>query len=165
MVEVGLILNISQTVAILVGVILALMELRHVRQTRDMELETRQAQLFMQLYDRFSQAEFAEDVHNMYLNWKWTDPDDFFKKYGPEVNSEVFSRLIALGNFFRGVGVLLNRGLIDRRLVDDLLHSPVVMYWEKMEPVAKEYRVRYKLPRALEFIDHLYSELKKEETR
>lgn len=42
-----------QTAAIVAGIALALVELRHMREQRKTEMDTRQAQLFMQIYESF----------------------------------------------------------------------------------------------------------------
>jgi hypothetical protein len=122
-------------------------------------LETRRAQLFMPLYAYYSQTEFPRNLHNIYVKWKWTDPEDFFEKYGPEANMDAWSQVQSMGNYFRGVGVLLKDELVERRMVYDLLYSPIVMYWEKIESIAKEYRVKYNQPKAFMYIDFLYNEM------
>ncbi|MCX6654088.1 MAG: hypothetical protein NTY03_03080, partial [Candidatus Bathyarchaeota archaeon] len=54
-------------------------------------LQTRQAQLFMHLYDRMSQPELSSIINNIRYNLKWSDPDDFWRKYGAETNLEEYS--------------------------------------------------------------------------
>jgi hypothetical protein len=133
------------------------------RNTR-ITLETRRAQLFMPLYAYYDQTEFPAKLHNIYVKWKWDDPKDFFEKYGPEVDMDAWSQVQSMGNYFRGVGVLLKDKLVDRRMVYDLLYSPIMMYWEKIEPIAKEYRVKYNQPKSFMYLDYLYNEMTKIES-
>jgi len=131
MVEFGLMFNLAQTGAILVGVALAVMELRHMRQTRETELETRQAQLFKQIYDRFESSEFQRNDY-LFTQWEWEDFEDFRERYG---DAESYSIHSSIGTFYEGIGVLVNRGLIDVEFVDDLMSGCILRYWEKIKPV------------------------------
>jgi hypothetical protein len=81
-------------------------------------LETRQAELLMQLYDRYNDTEFRK-AYNKVLYTQWADYDDFNAKYGPE--SDVRIALETINAFFEGVGVLVKRGLLDILYVEDLL--------------------------------------------
>ena len=154
----------SAAIATVVGVRSYIVLNKRAQETRDRELETRQAQLFMPLYAYYSQTEFPRNLHNIYVKWKWTDPEDFFEKYGPEADMDAWSQVQSMGNYFRGVGVLLKDGLVDSRMVYDLLYSPITMYWDKIESIAKEYRVKYNQPESFMFIDYLYNEMMKIES-
>ena len=154
----------SAAIATVVGVRSYIVSNKRAQETRDRELETRQAQLFMPLYAYYSQTEFPRNLHNIYVKWKWTDPEDFFEKYGPEADMDAWSQVQSMGNYFRGVGVLLKDGLVDGRMVYDLLYSPITMYWDKIESIAMEYRVRYNQPESFMYIDYLYNEMTKIES-
>jgi len=58
MVEASLVIY-AEIGVLVIGVIIALQQLRDIKQTRKTELETRQAQLFMQKYNRFNSKAFA----------------------------------------------------------------------------------------------------------
>ena len=124
-------------------------------------LQTRQAQLFMHLYDRMSQPELSAIINNLRYNQKWSDSDDFWRKYGAETNIDEYSRIASAGNYFKGIGVLLKKGLIDGRFVYDLLFSPLKVYWERMGPVIVERRRVTNNPNLFAFVDYLYDEMLK----
>jgi len=124
-------------------------------------LQTRQAQLFMQLYDRMSQPELSAIINNIRYNLKWSDPEDFWRKYGAETNIDEYSRIASAGNYFKGIGVLLKKGLIDRMFIYDLLSSPLKVYWERMGPVILERRRVTSNPNLFAFVDYLYDEMVK----
>jgi len=149
-------LNLAQTGAILVGVALTVMDLRHMRQTRDTELETRQAQLFMQIYDRFESSEFQRNDY-LFMQWEWGDFEDFRERYG---DAESYSIHSSIGTFYEGIGVLMNRGLIDVELVDDLMSGCILRYWEKIKPVNDMWRERYRWPQSYEWLEYLYGRIK-----
>jgi len=73
MVEALLIYGAIQTIGVLIGVMIAALEIRHMRQAKDMELETRQAQLFMQIYNTFNSKAFVSQLNDLRYRWKFTD--------------------------------------------------------------------------------------------
>ncbi len=124
-------------------------------------LQTRQAQLFMQIYDRMSQPELSAIINNIRYNLKWSDSEDFWRKYGAETNIDEYSRIASAGNYFKGIGVLLKKGLIDQMFIYDLLSSPLKAYWERMGPVILERRRVTNNPNLFAFVDYLYDEMVK----
>ena len=132
---------------------------------QQLTLETRQTQLFMQLYDRMSQPELSATINDLRYNMKWTDPDDFWRKYGAETNITEYSRIASAANYFKGIGVLHRKGLIDSTFIYDLLSSPLKLFWEKMGPVIIERRRATNNPNLFAFVDYLYDEMMKVETK
>jgi len=126
------------------------------QKTQEQALETRQAQLFMYIYDKWSSREYI-DVRNEYATWEWTDYDDFMQKYGNNVEaSAIFSQAATM---FEGIGVLIKRKLIDPSMVDDLMSGATLMGWEEFGSVVKERRVRENKPYYFEFWEYLYDEV------
>jgi len=158
MVEVETISIVIASIGVLVGVTISIMELKNI-------VKARQAELFMNLYDHYNDAEFVRRWGTVIYQFDWKDFDDWKKKYGPETNIEAYSSFAALGNYFKGVGVLLNKKLIDMSLVENLISPAALRYWEKYEPVIKGFREHYKFPEAWNWVEYLYSELKKRETQ
>jgi len=56
------------------------------QETRDRDLDTRQAQLLMQIYDRVNNRDFTRDWGETNYFWKWDDYNDYFKKYGANLD-------------------------------------------------------------------------------
>jgi hypothetical protein len=103
--------------------------------------ETRQTQLFMQLYDTYSSQEFRVR-HSTIIQQKWVDYNDFMEKYGSENNVEAWTSWLSIGAFFNGVGVLVKRGKIDIDIVEELLANAVLIAWVRMEPIILGWRER-----------------------
>lgn len=135
MVSIETVSIVIAAVSIVAGVYLSL-------QSRKQELQTRQAELFMSLYNRWSSRVFRENTQDLLLNWTWADYDDFMAKYGP-LSLRNLSRWTTVVTFFEGVGVLVEQDLIDLRLVDRLLRNSIVGVWEKLEPIIVEYRKNF----------------------
>jgi hypothetical protein len=68
-----------------------------------------------------------------------------------------------VGNYFKGVGVLVKEKMIDVRLVEKLMGELFLRYWEKCEPIVKEFRKDYKFMKAWESAEYLYDKLKERE--
>jgi hypothetical protein len=98
------------------------------------------------------------------FNWTWKNYEDWREKYGPQ-NIEAYSLWTSVGNYFKGVGVLMDEKLIDVRLVEKLMGEPILHYWEKCGPVIKEFRRDYKFPKSFFWFEHLYNEMKKREQK
>ena len=158
--EISLVFGGIQTAAIVGGIVLALVELRHLREQRKTELETRQTQLFMVLYDVFRNKEFQKDIATIYNIWDWKDYDDFEEKYGRTTHPNEYSSYTSVTNFLNGLGVLVKIRMIDPSLVKQLMGGMFTRYWEKIEPLTKEIRVRRNWPEFDEAAEYLYSVMK-----
>ena len=52
------------------------------QETSDRELETRQAQLLMQIWDKVNNKDFLEDWTETLWSWKWDTYEEYITKYG-----------------------------------------------------------------------------------
>ena len=153
-----------QTVGILVGVYYYISTIRSNQKNQQMQLETRQAQLFMHIFNRFQEVEFRKNFNEI-MTREWKDYDDWDRKYGRYTNptAQAISSSIAL--FFEGLGVLLKRGLLDIDIVGELMSTPVRRYWEKTNPIIIEMRDRSNREGALSSAEYLYDEMMKRDVR
>ena len=123
--------------------------------------KARQAQVYVQLWNKFNSPEFFKRYYD-FLNREWDDYDDWVEKYGKHRVTDIgkFSEAVSLGTYFEGVGVLLKNGYIDIEPVVDLLGTTILGYWGKMGPLMKEFRVRNNNPRAYLYAEYLYDKAK-----
>jgi hypothetical protein len=128
---------------------------KRAEESRKRDLETRQTQLFMQIYDKSTQKEFMQDFIDIIMEWKWTDVNDFETKYMMDVRFQTVS------DYFEGIGVLVKRKLIDPELVDDLMSGWITSFWEKTGSVTLEQRRIHNYPQANEHVEFLYNEVKR----
>ena len=142
---------------LLVGIFYYIMTLQNTKKNQQMQLETRQAQLFMQLYDRWMGTDFKK-LNREVMGMSWTNFDDYLNKIDAE--PEDHDKMRSYGSFFEGIGVLINRNLIDPFMVDDLMSDAILRYWEKYEPILAEVRVRENYPQAGEWAEYLYNVIK-----
>ena len=154
--DVSTILTAVEATGILIGILIAVIQLRNLN-------ETRQTELFMNLYETFRSREFQKQYAEIIFQHTWKDFDDWLEKYGPVTNVEAFSSWISVPAYFEGIGVLLNRKTIDINMVDDMLSTQILLLWEKIEPITKEYRKSAKRPQLWEWFEYLYNKIKKRE--
>lgn len=124
--------------------------------------KTRQAQLFMNIYQHFHQPEFWNQYAEVIFLSDWDDYNDFWSKYGPD-RKENFSQWMSFGTYFTGIAVLLKKKLIDIKLVDDLVGDYVIWVWRKLAPILSEVSERGgEQPKAAYWIEYLYDEIQKQ---
>jgi len=170
-------LSTLQTVGILVGIIYYITIMRNQQRTRELSLraqeltlkaqeqasETRQAQLFMNIYNQsFTSRQFLDALQRV-INLQWKDFDEYlalFDYTNPETRENRLA-MMTLTGFFEGVGVLVKEGLLDIRMVALLMTGPVKSYWEKIVPIVEKYRERDNYPRMVSETEYLYNELMK----
>jgi hypothetical protein len=140
--------------------------LRNAQRTRELSLraqeqalETRQAQLMMQIYGRWSDSDYKRHFHRFQNTMEWTDVDDFIRRYTSDGDLDEFLSFSTVISFYEGIGVLVKRDLIDKYLVDDLLGGDIVQSWEKVSTLVPESRKRG-YPTWLECFELLYNEIK-----
>ena len=151
---------LMQAVGILVGIVIALLQLRDLGKTR-------KADLLMELYATFRSKDFTRDYMEV-LQHSWKEVDDWMEiRAGlPTIkNLEAISLWLSVPLYFEGVGVLLYRKMIDIALVDDLLSSEILVLWESIEPAVKEMRVRMNRPQLFEYCEYLYEQIKRREQK
>jgi hypothetical protein len=147
-------IDLAQLVTISGVVVAAIVGLRQLSNL----VANRQAQLFMQLYDRFSREEFLNEFIEV-MALQWVDFEDYWQKYGLDNNRDATLKIHSVGNFFEGIGVLVKRRLIKIELVDDLMSGSIIRYWEKMMPVIIEQRKKFNWPQAYEWTEYLYNKI------
>lgn len=156
-----------QAAGILVAVVYHIMTLRNTRKNQQMQLETRQAQLFMQLFDRWSDPSFAK----IYGEYRYktcakahNDPSEIckiavralFESFDPDV----WIPIQTLAQYFEGISILVQKKLIDIDMVERLLSGRIVWYWDSTEPFIKYVRERIDDPTMYREIEILADEMK-----
>jgi hypothetical protein len=107
-------------------------------------IQTRQAQLFMQVYSKWQDKEFNKSKH-----WVITYPIDSYEDY-EEIwrDEDEASTFRVVGTFLEGLGVLVKRGLVDKGFVDDMMSGDIIGFWEKYGDVVREEQRRMNYPQA-----------------
>lgn len=150
MLDIPSISAIIAAVGVLIGVVLTVLEVRNL-------VETRQTDLVIRLYSTFGSEEL-QDAWEKTQTREYKDFNAYKTEYGLREVNEV-------GWFFEGVGVLLHRRLIDIGVVDDLFSSPVKRAWERLKPIAEGERNQTQRPQIWEWFEYLYNEMQSREQK
>jgi len=154
-------ISLLTLISLTIGVIYHIMTLRNTRKNQDMQLETRQAQLFMQIYQGMSSPEFYIRNDEL-LKMEWEDFDDYYRKYGSANNPEAYALRCSMWYRLNGVGLLVKAGLIDVDRVYDLMRSTILWQWEKWGDIIIRIREQWNNPEYLDGFEFIANEMVKE---
>lgn len=151
MVDANFVLNLVETVGILVGVTIGIIEIRNIRETRRYEA----ADQFLQ----YSTGMQATDAWISFLNNRdFSSYEEWSEKYGPRANPEAASYLYNQWFYFNALGKHVKRGYIE---LDEALTylSPILIIpiWEKSKPLFEHWRKRYNYPTMFDDFEYLYN--------
>ena len=149
--------SISAIVAaagVIVGVILTIQELRHLRAQRQTDLVMR---LWQQSCNEENVRAWLRLTSADYQNF-----DGFVKKYGhPFSENPVPVAFGMTARFFEGVGIAVHRKIVDIDLVRDFWD--VGMEWKKVKPIAEGLRKEFGISGVFEWFEYLFNETEKRE--
>ncbi len=138
------ILAVITPLAVAVGVIIALLQLRN-------QYRLRQIDTVMRLYSHFGDESFVRHF-NRVTNWNYTTYEDYLERR----TEDDYISLTVVTVFFEAMGLLLKRKLAPIDLIDDLLSGPILLAWPKAEPIWIGFRKQYGVPAAAEWFEYLH---------
>ena len=158
----------AQTVSIIfagvsigVAAIYYTLTLRNTQRAQQLQLETRQAQLFMNIYNQsFTNPYYLESTGRI-LDNAWSSYEEFksIYHYGENKDPEFCKAYDLVCGFFEGVGVLVKENLLDIRLVALLISTQTRSFWELNQLIIDEFREDLNAPRIWSEFEYLYNEL------
>src|SRR3989304_8199179 len=135
--------------AVTVGVIIALLQLRN--QNRLRQIDT-----VMRLFSSFGQESFLHHYRRV-TTWKY----DTYKAFQKEAGEEDHMSLMVVSVFFENMGLLYKRKLASLELLDDLLSGPIISAWRKVKPIWVGRRAEYNQPQWSEWFELLSEDMAK----
>jgi hypothetical protein len=161
MVDLVLIETVSYIIGALgvfVAAVFYVLNLRISQRSMKQTLETRQAQMFMNIYDKTTTKEYRQAwmkfVRAPFSNW--TEYNKLFNE-----DEEFKEAYWFTTNFYEGVGVLVREGLLPIRMVALLICGPTRRYFEKVMLFLEEGRKATGFNRWYSEGEYLYVELLK----
>lgn len=130
---------------VLVGVILTVLELRHLVKQRKTDLVTN-------LYSIYSSEAFQKEWHT-FMTEELGDLKTYQEKFAVEFPPSAV--------FFNEVGILLEKGLIDVDLVNSLFGGVIPRYWKKLQPFLENCRREINQPKLGRGLEYLGNEIQK----
>ena len=117
----------------------------------------RQTDLVMRLYSTFGSKEF-QDAWTRIESIEFKNYDEYKKKCG-------LGDYAQCATFFEGIGVLLQKKLIDINLIDALFSVPLKHMYERMKPIIEGNREQFHDQRVFENFEYVYNEMQKREQK
>jgi hypothetical protein len=122
------VLSMAGSIAVIIGVCVGVLQLRALRQQRQLEMVLRAYEPFLQ--EPLTRAYWR--VHN----WEYESFDEFLRK----ATLDDWTDLDQVTTFFEMMGVMAKRGVAKLDLLDDLFAGSLVMMWAKVAPFVRGYR-------------------------
>ena len=148
-------------ISVPVGVVYHIMTLRNTKKNQELQLETRQAQLYMSIFQTSTQPEFMKASRRILLS-EWNSAEDFFKDFNffnkDVPDNELMISIYHIMSFYEGLSVLVREGLLDIRLVALTIAGNTKQVWEKFIPIIDGIRDGW-YPRVFDGTEYLYYEL------
>ena len=154
MVEFDLI-SLIELAVLVVGVTIAVFEIRNMSQTRKTEVVLR-------FFDKFSTPEFNEAWRHAAVEQRFESVEEWTEKYGASVNPEAYNKQVSIVGYYDAAGHILQKGLAS---LEDIhvyaIPLGIVTIWEKYKPVFESTRRLFNYPEHRKSFEYLYNETKK----
>lgn len=122
--------------------------------------KTRQAEYHLRLVKYITDEKYDDALTEILWRWQWSSYDEYWDKYSPLKNPEANVTRRVARSYYNGLAALVRRGLLDLELLHELNPSGVQRYWEKIGPIALEFRRRNDYPDYLEPVEYLANEMR-----
>jgi hypothetical protein len=120
------------------------------------QLETRQAQMFLNIYQQVTSREFGRAYFLAFEDSQWSTWEELQNHWKDNEFGESFN---IVGTYYEGIGVLVRENLLSIRWVALLICGLTLRYWEKVGPIVDDARKGMGFSRFLSESEYLYEEL------
>jgi hypothetical protein len=142
-------LSIAASIALISGVVIAVLQLRS-------QNHIRQEEITMRLYASFGEEGFQRHYQRV------TGFDHAtYDEYRAMATADDAVSLMVVCVFFESMGLLLKRELAPIELLDALLSGPVLQTWPKVRPIWVGLRAAHNQPSWAEWFEYLYEQMRR----
>jgi hypothetical protein len=141
------------SLALIVGIGIALLQLRGIRTQQ-------QEELVIRAYAPFLDTELTRAYWRVQA-WTYST----FEAFAGAATIDDWITLDQVATYFEMMGVLYKRGHASLDLLDDLLAGSVLVSWRKLGPLIRGYRLREGTPDYAQWFEHLATALDARLTR
>jgi len=141
-----------------IAAIYYMLTLRYTRMNMKNTLETRQAQLFMQIYNKATSKEGIDSLQ-LLMEANWSSYEEWLEKYqnNPAYNNALSFYIM----YMEGLGVFIKENLVDIKLIALFFAGITRIMWEKYRDIIAEERKRLNYRRYASEWEYTYNELLK----
>jgi hypothetical protein len=136
------------------------MNLRVQQTNMKQTLETRQAQLFMQIYNKFTSE---EGIKHQLLLWEFDTSNSTYEEWLEYYrgNPDYRTAMLWITYVIEGIGLLIREDLVNIRLVAIFMAGSTRMLWETFRDIVYKERGRREYRRFASEWEYTYNELMK----
>jgi hypothetical protein len=147
--DITLLSAIIVDLSIVVGIIFAIIQIRHATKTQN-------TGLVIQLNPAL-RADIGDLIEssNIIFQQEFASYEDYEEKYGDPWADKALLTLLAYND---GLGYLLRKRYVDKEIVEYLSEDMVTGVWEKLQPIITGMRKRF--PGLYSSFEYLYNEMK-----
>jgi len=164
MIELSIIRDLVAIFGVIAGFTYYVLTVRNAQRTRELTLraqeqalDTRQAQLVMNLVNTVRSTDFRRQWHTLF-RLEWRDYQDFQEQYEEDI--EIISAWTSVVRFYECVGVMVKNNLIDMNLIYPLLVNGTKIMWDRYEPLIMGDRERFQEYGTIwTNVEYLYNEI------
>jgi len=147
----------------MVGIAYYLMILQNQQRNQQQALETRQAQMFLNIYDKSSTIQYNQ-ARTLLMTLEYNNIEEFYNHFiitAENPINENWNALDLMISYYEGLGTMIREGLIPIRYVALLQAGVTRKLWEKFTPLITYMRELLEQPRIASEWEYLYNELMK----
>lgn len=120
---------------------------------------SRQASLYMQLWNSFRDPGFFRNFSEVLYHFSWDSYQDYQEKFGVMNNLDDSTKISSMFLLFENIGGLVKQNLLDINVIRDQAGDAYPALWEKYYPVIIEDRKLFNNPRLWNDAEYLYNNL------
>jgi len=150
-----IILQIVQTVGILVGIVYYITIMRNTMRARMIQVSTQFSSVWTrnEFVYNFIDAAYLQDFATF---------DEWSEKYGFRADAEATTRLFSIANMYNSAGHMVKDGLVKPEFVWSVFAPfSVILLWEKFKPLIDRWRELDNDPLMLDSFEFLYNVTKR----
>ena len=153
-------MNLAELVVLVVGVVITLLQLNDIKKTRELELDTRQADFLLRQTEVIMGTQHQEAWFDVVFQQRFSTGEDWFEKYGPNVNPGAYNKLLPIIQYYNHLGVLLMENMIPVKMLETITPPIILMAWKRIEPLAVRWRLNYEDDTLLEGFEYLVTKIR-----
>ncbi len=160
MITVEQVIYVLPILALTASILYYTLNLRTANKNQKMQLETRQAQLFINVYNQTLNNQPNRDAHKLMSTWRWSNIDELWATLLESDKAEQnMDALLLIDAFYNGVSILIKEKLLHIRYVETMSFW-IIAFWDLFCPYIDEVRAKT-YPKLFIEIEYLYNEFMK----
>jgi len=144
---------IVAAISVVVGVIFAILQMRHTTKMRHTELVIELNPALKANINDLIEA--SKKIWSLEFN----SYEEYLEKYGNPMSDKA---IVTIASYYDGLGFLLYKRLItDIDLIEYFMEGSIIQIWEKLKPIIVGLRKAMNSPELFKSFEYLYKETKK----